>query len=154
MKTWTIIQNERQYEEVMDRIDVLSKQPPAPESDDGKELYLLGYLADKYESEKFPIAYPDPIKAILVRMEELSLTVADLNSAFGDRGTASKVLNRKRPLSLNMVRCLSEQLALPPSLLIMPIRLANSKQNKSTQRRNKLSTPASGPKRSLVKKRT
>ena len=108
MGAWTIIQNDKQYAEVMDRIGKLSLNPPALESDQGKELFLLGYLADKYETEKFPIAHPDPIDAIRIRMEELNLKVSDLNAAFGDRGTASKVLSRKRPLSLNMIRQLSK----------------------------------------------
>lgn len=156
MKAWTIIQNDKQYEEVMDRIDALSANPPVLESEKGKELYLLGYLADKYESEKFPISHPDPVKAIMVRMGELGLTVADLKAAFGDRGTASKVLNRKRPLSLNMVRRLSEQLSLPPALLMMPIRLATARQSKSLRLRSnkgqhKPARTASKPKRRMAK---
>jgi HTH-type transcriptional regulator / antitoxin HigA len=130
MRPWTIIQNSTQYKEVTDRIETLSVHPPKPNSDEGKELLLLGYLADRYETEKFPINYPDPIEAIKVRMEELNLKPADLLEAFGDKGTASKVLKGNRPLSLNMIRYLSERLALPASLLIKPI--SNPKKTKLT----------------------
>lgn len=122
MKAWTVIQNKTEYEAVMDRIEELSKNPPRIESDEGRELLLLGFLADRYEEERFPIAYPDPIDAIKVRMEDLGLSVGDMLDVFGDRGTASKVLNRSRSLSLNMIRLLSQRLSLPEALLIQPIR--------------------------------
>jgi len=130
MKAWTIIQNDRQYKLVMERVEKLSANPPSVKSDEGKELLLLGYLADKYESEMFPIVNPDPIDAIKVRMNELGIGIADLKDAFGDKGTASKVLSRKRSLSINMVRALSKRLSLPESLLLNPIKKSNSIQSK------------------------
>ena len=126
MSNWTIIQTNKEYTEVMNRIEQLSQNPPLPKSPEGKELMLLGYLAAQYEETMFPISYPDPIEAIKVRMTDLGLSVNDLLSAFGDKGTASKVLRRERALSLSMIRVLSQRLSLPTELLIQP-----SKGNKS-----------------------
>ena len=119
---WTIIQNENDYKSVINRIEELSQNPPPVDSKAGRELLLLGHLASHYEDTQFPVIYPDPIEAIKVRMEDLGLTVNDLLEAFGDKGTASKVLSKQRSLSLNMVRVLSDQLSLPADLLIQPIR--------------------------------
>ena len=121
MKAWTVIQNRSEYDEVIRRIEDLSKNPPIEKSEEGRELLLLGFLADRYEQERFPVKHPDPIDAIKVRMENLDLAVGDMLDIFGDRGTASKVLNRKRSLSLNMIRQLSKRLCLPEALLIQPV---------------------------------
>jgi HTH-type transcriptional regulator/antitoxin HigA len=66
---------------------------------------------------------PDPIEAIKIRMEDLGLEPKDLVPAIGDKGTVSKVLNRKLPLSLRMIRNLSKQLQLPADILIQEIKL-------------------------------
>ncbi len=118
---WTIIQTKREYDRAVARIEELSVNPPSPKSAEGKELMLLGFLASEYEETNFPIQYPDPIEAIKIRMEDLGLTVNDLLSVFGDKGTASKVLNRQRALSLSMIRGLAEKLSLPAELLIKPL---------------------------------
>jgi HTH-type transcriptional regulator/antitoxin HigA len=133
MKAWSVIQNKTEYHAVIKRIEELSANPPDVKSDEGRELMLLGFLADKYEDETFPVTYPDPIDAIKVRMDDLNLSVHDLLDVFGDRGTASKILNRKRSLSIGMIRRLSEKLALPLTLLIRPI-------HKSTKKKKSLST--------------
>ncbi len=127
MSNWTIIQTNKEYTEVMNRIEQLSQNPPLLKSTMGRELMLLGYLANQYEEKAFPIAYPDPIDAIKVRMSDLGLTVNDLLSAFGDKGTASKVLRKERALSLNMIRVLSNHLSLPTELLIQPLKRNRSK---------------------------
>lgn len=121
----------------MNRIEQLSKNPPLPKSPEGKELMLLGYLAAQYEEKMFPISYPDPIDAIKVRMSDLGLSVNDLLVAFGDKGTASKVLRKERSLSLNMIRVLSQRLSLPTELLIQP-----PKRNRSKIKTMEVSEPA------------
>lgn len=137
MSNWTIIQTNKEYTEVMNRIEQLSKNPPLPKSPEGKELMLLGYLAAQYEEKMFPISYPDPIDAIKVRMSDLGLSVNDLLVAFGDKGTASKVLRKERSLSLNMIRVLSQRLSLPTELLIQP-----PKRNRSKIKTMEVSEPA------------
>ena len=137
MSNWTIIQTNKEYTEVMNRIEQLSQNPPLPKSPEGKELMLLGYLAAQYEEKMFPISYPDPIAAIKVRMTDLGLSVNDLLSAFGDKGTASKVLRKERALSLSMIRVLSQRLSLPTELLIQP-----PKRNRSKIKTMEVSEPA------------
>ncbi len=84
----------------------------------GREMKLLLYLVEKYEDERYPIGLPDPIEAIRIRMEELGLTPKDLIPLIGDKGTVSKVLNRRIPLSFRMIRNLSEKLQRPADVLI------------------------------------
>jgi HTH-type transcriptional regulator/antitoxin HigA len=122
---WTIIKTKREYDRALNRIEELSVNPPSPKSEKGRELMLLGFLVSEYEETNFPIQYPDPIEAIKVRMEDLGLTVNDLLSIFGDKGTASKVLNRQRALSISMIRELSRKLSLPAELLIRPVKRKN-----------------------------
>jgi HTH-type transcriptional regulator/antitoxin HigA len=119
---WTIIKTKREYDRALNRIEELSVNPPSPKSEKGRELMLLGFLVSEYEETNFPIQYPDPIEAIKVRMEDLGLTVNDLLPIFGDKGTASKVLNRQRALSISMIRELSRKLSLPAELLIRPVK--------------------------------
>ncbi|MEX2234120.1 MAG: transcriptional regulator [Cyclobacteriaceae bacterium] len=132
MKAWTVIQNKTEYDAVIKRIEDLSKNPPEKKSDEGRELLLLGFLADSYEEERFPFNYPDPIDAIKVRMENLTLSISDMLDIFGDRGTASKILNRKRSLSLNMIRQLSQKLSLPEALLIQPVSKSTEGKKRTT----------------------
>lgn len=118
---WTLIQNKKEYEDALNRLEELSETPPDEKSDEGRELMLLGYLINHYEESVFPIIYPQPVEAIKARMEDLGLQKSDLLDAFGDRGTASKVLNKQRGLSLSMIRILSERLSLPLTVLVQPL---------------------------------
>ena len=118
---WSILQNKKEYEAALSRVEELSQSPPEPKSEQGRELMLLGYLIDQYEEKEFPIQHPDPIEAIKVRMNDLGIKVNDLLDVFGDRGTASKVLSKQRSLSLSMIRSLASRLSLPESLLIQPM---------------------------------
>lgn len=147
MKPWTIIQSKSEYESVLRRIEDLSQVVPSIKSDEGRELMLLGYLVDQYEEKMFPILHPNPIDAIKVRMEDLSLSMNDLLNIFGDRGTASKILNGQRSLSLRMIRELSEKLSLPVSLLIQP-----PKKEKTKARRILVHEPKSVYRKSTKRK--
>lgn len=117
MKNLQIIENEKDYDKALQRIEVLFDVPKdTPES---LELEILVLLVKKYETENFEeIPLPDPIDAIKVRMEDLGLKAKDLVPAIGDKGTVSKVLNRKIPLSLKMIRNLCSLLGLPAEVLI------------------------------------
>lgn len=117
MKNLHIIQNEKEYEMALQRIEELfDVSKGSPES---HELEILVLLVKKYETENFEeIPLPDPIDAIKVRMEDLGLKAKDLVPAIGDKGTVSKILNRKIPLSLKMIRNLCSLLGLPAEVLI------------------------------------
>jgi HTH-type transcriptional regulator / antitoxin HigA len=123
MKHWLILENKKQYEAALKRIEDLMDADPGPKTDFGKEMKLLLYLVEKYEDEHYPIGLPDPIEAIKTRMEDLGLEAKDMVSSIGDKGTVSKVLNRRIPLSLRMIRNLSEKLHLPADVLIQEPKL-------------------------------
>lgn len=129
---WTILQNKKEYQAALDRLEKLSENPPDVKSDEGRELMLLGYLIDQYEEKEFPIRNPNPIDAIKVRMNDLGLKLSDLLDVFGDRGTASKVLSKKRGLSLAMIRSLADRLSLPLNVLIQPTNNLKSYKANST----------------------
>jgi HTH-type transcriptional regulator/antitoxin HigA len=123
MKLWTVIGSKKEYESALARIDELMAENPGLKTSHGKELKLLLFLVEHYEEENFPIGTPDPIDAIKIRMSDLGLQPKDMVSSMGDKGTISKVLSRKLPLSLNMIRKLTDQLHLPADVLIKEIKL-------------------------------
>jgi HTH-type transcriptional regulator/antitoxin HigA len=85
---------------------------------EGDRLDVLATLIEAYEAVHYPIDAPDPIAAIEFMMEQKGLSRRDLEPAIGGRGRVSEILNRKRPLTLPMIRALSALLDLPAELLI------------------------------------
>src|SRR6478735_4761273 len=81
-----------------------------PGSNEGDDLEVLGILIDTYEKTHFPIDFPDPIEAIKFRMEQLGYTQNDLANVVGLKSRASEILNKKRKLTLEMIRNLHETL--------------------------------------------
>lgn len=92
-------------------------------SKDGERAELLSLLVDTYENEHYPIDAPDPIEAIKIRMEEMNVKQKDLIGIIGEKGKVSEVLNRKRKLSLNMIRKINKHLNLSPEILIKDYKL-------------------------------
>jgi len=82
------------------------------------EADILGLLIDDYENKHYPIAPPDPIEAIKIRMEDLKLKQIDLVSEIGGKSRVSEILNRKRKLTVEMIRKLTKRLNLSAGLLI------------------------------------
>jgi HTH-type transcriptional regulator / antitoxin HigA len=87
----------------------------------GDRLDVLATLIDVYETEHYPMAAPDPIDAIKFRMEQQGLTRKDLEKLLGSRMRVSEVLNRRRGLSIEMIRKLHAKLRIPAEVLIAPI---------------------------------
>jgi len=85
---------------------------------DEAELELWSLLVEKYEEEHFPIEAPDPIEAIRFRMEQGDLTPADLQPYLQSKSKVSEIMNRKRPLSLSMIRALHKGLKIPAEVLV------------------------------------
>jgi HTH-type transcriptional regulator / antitoxin HigA len=90
-------------------------EPGTPEGD---QVEILSTLIEAYEAKQHPIPAPDPIAAILFMMEQKGLTPQDLEPAIGSRSRVSEILNRKRPLTLPMVRALSVLLDIPTDVLV------------------------------------
>ena len=91
-----------------------------PGTPEGDRVDVLVTLIEAYEARHFPIQAPDPIAAIEFMMQQKNLTRRDLEPAIGSRGRVSEVLNRKRPLTLPMVRELSKLLQIPAEVLVQP----------------------------------
>jgi len=113
-----IIKTKAQHKVAIEELTRLARLDPAPESSNGLRLELLAKLVEDYEKTRFVFAKPDPIDAILHRMEERGLCQKDIAQALGGKNRASEVLARKRALTLPMIRALYEKLDIPPALLI------------------------------------
>lgn len=94
-----------------------------PGTPDGDRLDVLTTLVEAYEERRHPIGFPDPVEAILYYLESRGLTRKDLEPYLGGRAKVSEVLNRKRPLSIEMIRRLHKGLGVPAEILIKPYRL-------------------------------
>jgi HTH-type transcriptional regulator/antitoxin HigA len=110
------IKTEADYTAALQEIEGL--MDAAPDTPEGDRLDVLVTLVEAYEAKHYPVAGPDPIAAILHRMEAQGLTRKDLEPLLGGRGRASEVLARKRPLSLTMIRKLAKTLHIPAEVLI------------------------------------
>lgn len=114
------IRSEADYDRALAEIDRLWNASPGTEAAD--RLEVLGMLIEDYEERVWPLPPPDPIEAIKFRMEQGGLTTADLLPIFGTRGRVSEVLNRRRPLTLDMIRELHFRLGIPLESLVTPDR--------------------------------
>jgi len=101
---------------------------------DGDRLDVLATLIDAYEAQHEPIDRPDPIEAIRFRMEQQGLTRKDLEPLIGTRTRVSEVLNRKRTLSIGMIRRLHAELGIAAEVLIRAPRLATGGRPQRTSR--------------------
>lgn len=110
------IKTESDYQEALVRLEVIFDAEPG--TIEGDELEILSILIDEYEKQHDPIDFPDPIEAIKFRMEQLGIQQKDLAEVLGFKSRVSEILNRKRKLTLDMVRKLSGRLNLPADLLI------------------------------------
>lgn len=117
-----LIKTEEDYQIALDKLDKIFDAPEGtPESD---RADILTLLIDEYENIHYPIEAPDPIEAIKIRMEEMQLKQKDIAAALGGKNRASEILNRKRKLTVDMIRNLTESLNLSASLLIKDYQLS------------------------------
>lgn len=120
MKVLKPIRNEKDYERALAEVEVLwGAKAGTPKGD---RLDILATLIEAYETEHYPMDPPDPIEAIKFRMEQQELSRKDLEEILGTRARVSEVLNRKRGLSINMIRALHEKLGISAEILIGAIR--------------------------------
>jgi len=89
-----------------------------PDSKESDELEVISILIEAYEKENFPIEAPNPIEAILFRLEQLGMTNSELSKLLGSRSRTSEILNGKRKLSIGMIRKLNEELGISAETLI------------------------------------
>lgn len=119
------IKTEADYKAVLVEIDrLMDAEPDTPAGD---RLDVLTTLAEAYEAKNHPIEEPDPVEAILHRMDALGLTRKDLEPLLGTRARVSEVLARKRPLTITMIRRVHQSLQIPTDILIQAYRLKESR---------------------------
>jgi HTH-type transcriptional regulator/antitoxin HigA len=116
MKDLRPIRNGRDYDRALAEVEELwGAKAGTPKGD---RLDILATLIEAYETEHYPMDPPDPIEAIKFRMEQQGLTREDLEEILGTRTRVSEVLNRKRGLSINMIRAPHDRLGISAEILI------------------------------------
>ena len=115
------IKNKKDYQVALNRLEEIFDAKK--ETMEGDELEILGILLEKYENEQFQIDFPDPIEAIKFRMEQMGYNQNDLANVIGLKSRASEILNKKRKLTLDMIRQIHQQFNIPTEVLIKPYQL-------------------------------
>lgn len=113
-----VIKSQEQYHRYLEEARQLVRRDPDPRTPEGARLELLALLIEDYEKKRFKFRKPDPVEAILFRMEQQGLRQKDLADVVGGKNRVSEVLSGKRPLTVAMIRALHEKLGIPSELLI------------------------------------
>jgi len=127
-----VLKTDRDYQAALAYVERLMDQP----SPDEAELDLWSLLVENYEEAKFPIATPDPVEAIRFRLDQAGLQTADLLPYLQSKSKISEIMNRKRPLSLAMIRALHDGLKIPAAVLVQES-AAPTKRRRPTNLRRK-----------------
>ena len=118
---WSIIESKKDYETATARFEEINEAEKG--TAEYKEMLLLALLINQYEKKQWSLPEVDPIEMIKIRMEDFGYTASDLAKEYGDKGTISKVLNYKQPLSLTMIRIFSKMLRIPADALTKEYKL-------------------------------
>ncbi|MBO2543018.1 helix-turn-helix domain-containing protein [Salegentibacter agarivorans] len=110
------LKNEEDYQKALERLEVIFDAPT--DSEEGDEAEILSMMIDNYENEHYPIDAPDPIEAIKIRMEEMNLKQKDLVGVIGGKSRVSEILNKKKRLTVDMIRELEGILHISASVLV------------------------------------
>ena len=114
-----IIKTEKEYEKALKEIDNLLDAKE--NSSEAEKLEILSMLVEDYENKHYKIEAPDLIEAINFRVEQLGLSRKDLEKSIGSRSKVSEILNKRRPLTLSMIRKLHKNLNIPADILIQEV---------------------------------
>ena len=117
-----LIKSEADYRNALKRLEIIFDAPI--DTEEGNEAEILSMLIENYENKHYPIEAPDPIEAIKIRMEEMNLKQKDLVGIVGGKSAVSEVLNRKKKLTVDMIRELERILHISSSILIKNYPLA------------------------------
>jgi HTH-type transcriptional regulator/antitoxin HigA len=114
------IRTKRDYKVALKQLSAYFDDEPTPGTDEGDRFEILTILVEAYEAKHFAIESPDPVEAIRFRMEQGGLTVKDLVPSIGQPNRVYEILNRKRGLTVDMIRNLHRNLGIPAESLIGP----------------------------------
>ena len=117
------IKTEKDYDKALERLDLIFDA--TINSKDGDEAEILSLIIDNYENKHYPIESPDPIEAIKIRMEEMNLKQKDLVGIIGGKSRVSEILNKKKKLTVEMIRELERILNISASVLVNNYKLSN-----------------------------
>jgi HTH-type transcriptional regulator/antitoxin HigA len=117
------IKSDKDYQNALERLEVIFDA--SIDTKEGDEAEILSLVIENYENEHYPIEAPDPIEAIKIRMEELNMRQKDLVGIIGGKSRVSEVLNRKKRLTVDMIRELERILQISASVLVNNYKLAN-----------------------------
>lgn len=112
------IKNRKEYQASLDWVDAMFDKHVKPNSKEGEALQVALLLIKAYEDKSFPIPTPDPIEAIKLRMEEKGLKNKDLVGKVGSKGYVSAILNRRKPLTLELAKIFFRELGIPAEVLL------------------------------------
>ena len=110
------------YEKALKRLEVIFDA--SPNSKEGDEAEIISLLIENYENQHYPIESPDPIEAIKIRMEEMNMKQKDLVGIIGGKSRVSEVMNKKKKLTVDMIRELERILNISASVLVNPYQLS------------------------------
>ena len=133
-----VLKTARDHQAALAHVDQLLARPDPDEA----ELELWSLLVEKYEEAQFPIAAPDPVEAIRFRMDQAGLQPVDLEPYLQSKSKVSEVMNRKRPLSLSMIRALHRGLQIPAEVLVQESAVPYGSRRPNPPRRPKARYPA------------
>jgi HTH-type transcriptional regulator/antitoxin HigA len=113
-----IIKTKKQYEQYLDWVDVQFNNKVKSTSPQGEKLLVALLLIKQYEDANYPIPLPDPIDAIKFKMDELGLKNKDLVGKVGSKGYVSSLLNKRKPLTLELAKLFHQELNIPAEVLL------------------------------------
>jgi len=132
------IHNEVDYKAALKAVAPYFENEPDPNTDEGNFFEVMLALITAYEAKAFPIDLPDPIEAINFRMEQLGMAPKDLQPMIGRSNRVSEILNRKRSLTITMIRKLNLNLGIPAECLIKPSRITSTLKTRNASRKTRL----------------
>ena len=113
-----IIKTKKQYQEYLDCIDLQFDKKVKPNSVTGEKIQVALLLIKQYEDIHYPVPLPDPIDAIKLKMQDLGLKNKDLVGKVGSKGYVSALLNKRKPLTLELARLFHKELSIPADILL------------------------------------
>jgi HTH-type transcriptional regulator/antitoxin HigA len=113
-----IIKTKKQYEQFLDWVDVQFDKKVKADTPQGEKLQVALLLIKQYEDANYRIPLPDPIDAIKIKMDELGLKNKDLVGKVGSKGYVSSLLNKRKPLTLELAKLFHQELNIPAEVLL------------------------------------
>lgn len=113
-----IIKTQKQYEEYLDWVDRQFDKKVKPNSPQGEKVQVALLLIKQYEDIHYPIPTPDPIEAIKLKMEEMGIKNKDWIGKVGSKGYVSALLNKRKPLTLELAKLFHKELSIPAEILL------------------------------------